>query len=157
MQLHLRGGYSSLHESLVIAGLEHQGTVTVSVRTLDDILKDAKAPCPIDFVSIDVEGFEVAVLDGFDLDHWRPRLILIEDHAQDLNLHRALLQRGYKWVRRTGLNAWYVPADHPMQVGWLGRLQFFRKYYLSLPTRRVRDAVRRARAFIGVLPPSRGR
>jgi len=157
MQLHLRGGYSSLHPSLVIAGLEHQGTVAVSVKTLDDILNDAKAPYPLDFVSIDVEGFEVAVLDGFDLDHWRPRLILIEDHAQDLTLHRILRQRGYKWVRRTGLNAWYVPADHPMQVGWVGRLQFLRKYYLSLPTRRVRDAVRRVRAFTGVLPPSRGR
>jgi len=157
MQLHLRGGYSSLHQNLVIPGLEHQGTVTVSVRTLDDILEDAKAPCPLDFVSIDVEGFETAVLEGFDLDRWQPRLILIEDHAQDLSLHRALLQRGYKWVRRSGLNAWYVPADHPMNVGWVGQLQFMRKYYLSLPTRRVRDAVRRARAFTGVLPPSRGR
>src|SRR5262245_61766106 len=157
MQLHLRGGYSSLHQNLVIPGLEHQGTVTVAVRTLDDLLDDAKAPCPLDFVSIDVEGFGTALLEGFDLDRWRPRLILIEDHAQDLSLHRALLQRGYKWVRRTGLNAWYVPADHPMNVGWVGQLQFMRKYYLSLPTRRVRDAVRRVRAFTGVLPPSRGR
>jgi FkbM family methyltransferase len=157
MPLHLRGGYSSLSESLVIAGIEPQGTVSVSLRTLDDILVDAKAPSPVDFVSIDVEGFEIEVLEGFDLDRWRPRLILIEDHVQDWSLHRVLLQRGYKWVRRTGLNGWYVPADYPMKVGWVGQLQFFRKYYLSLPTRRVRDAVRRARAFTGVLPPSRGR
>jgi FkbM family methyltransferase len=157
MPLHLRGGYSSLGENLMIAGLDPQGMVSVALRTLDDILVDAKAPSPVDFVSIDVEGFEIEVLEGFDLDRWRPRLILIEDHAQNLSLHRALSQRGYKWVRRTGLNAWYVPADHPMTVGWVGKLQFLRKYYLSLPTRRVRDAVRRARAFTGVLPPSRGR
>jgi hypothetical protein len=55
------------------------------------------------------------------------------------------------------LNGWYVPADDPMQVSWIGWLQFLRKYYLSMPTRRVRDAVRRARAAMGILPPSRGR
>jgi hypothetical protein len=75
----------------------------------------------------------------------------------DLNLHRTLQRRGYKWVRRSGLNGWYVPSDSPMRVEWLGWLQFARKYYLDLPTRRVRDAVRKLRAATGVLPPSRGR
>jgi FkbM family methyltransferase len=157
MPLHLRGGYSSLGQSLMIPGLAPHGTISVSVRTLDDILVEAQAPSPVDFVSIDVEGFEIEVLDGFNLDHWRPRLILIEDHVLDFRLHRVLQQRGYKWVRRTGLNAWYVPADNPMSVGWVGWLQFVRKYYLSLPTRRIRDGVRRVRALTGVLPPSRGR
>lgn len=157
MTLHLRGGYSSLNDSLMIAGLPPQGTITVAVNTLNAILVEAKSPRPIDFVSIDVEGHEAEVLKGFDLEYWRPRLILIEDHVLDLRLHRLLQRRGYKWVRRSGLNAWYVPADDPMQVGWLGWLQFFRKYYLSMPTRRIRDAVRHVRAAIGVLPPSRGR
>jgi FkbM family methyltransferase len=157
MTLHLRGGYSSLSENLVVAGLAPQGVVDVQIRTLDDLLAEMRAPRPIDFVSIDVEGHEIEVLDGFDLDRWRPRLILIEDHVLDLRLHRLLQERGYKWVRRSGLNAWYVPADAPMRVGWVGWLQFFRKYYLSMPTRRVRDAVRRVRALTGILPPSRGR
>jgi hypothetical protein len=124
---------------------------------LDAILRDAGAPRPLDFLSIDVEGHEIEVLDGFDLAYWRPRLLLIEDHVLDLNLHRTLQSRGYKWVRRSGLNAWYVPADFPMSVSAWGWVQFFRKYYLSLPTRRVRDAVRRLRAATGILPPSRGR
>lgn len=157
MPLNLRGGYSSLNANLVIAGLEPQGTIQVPIRTLDDILTEAKAPAPIDFVSIDVEGHETEVLDGFDLDRWQPRLILIEDHILNLGLHRMLQGRGYKWVRRSGLNGWYVPADAAMAVGWVGRLQFIRKYYLNLPTRRVRDAVRRTRAGLGILPPSHGR
>jgi FkbM family methyltransferase len=157
MTLHLRGGYSSLNENLVVAGLAPQGIVNVRIRTLDDLLTEAKAPRPIDFVSIDVEGHEIEVLDGFDLDRWRPQLILIEDHVLDLRLHRLLQKRGYKWVRRSGLNAWYVPAESPMRVGWVGWLQFFRKYYLSMPTRRVRDAVRLVRASTGIWPPSRGR
>ncbi len=157
MPLRLRGGYSSLNETLVISGLEPQGVIEVPIRTLDDILTEVKAPAPIDFVSIDVEGHETEVLDGFDLARWRPRLILVEDHVLNLTLHRHLQARGYKWVRRTGLNGWYVPADDPMEVGWLGRLQFVRKYYLNMPTRWVRDAVRRVRASLGILPPSHGR
>ena len=61
----------------------------------------------------------------------------------NLRLHRYLTRRGYKWVRRTGLNGWYVPADAAMSVGLFGQLQFFRKYYLSLPFRHLRKAKRR--------------
>jgi FkbM family methyltransferase len=157
MTLHLRGGYSSLNDRMMIAGLTPQGTVSVRANTLDAILAEAKSPRPIDFVSIDVEGHESEVLDGFDLAYWRPRLLLIEDHVLDFRLHRLLKSRGYKWVRRTGLNAWYVPSDSRMRVGLIGWLQFFRKYYLSMPARRVRDTVRHFRAATGILPPSRGR
>jgi FkbM family methyltransferase len=155
MELKLRGGYSTLEDKLIIAGTQAQDTLAVPVTTLDAILRDADAPRPIDFVSIDVEGHEIDVLDGFDLDYWRPRLILIEDHVLDLKLHHTLQARGYKWVRRSGLNGWYVPRDFPMPVSWWGWVQFFRKYYSSMPTRRVRDAVRRVRAATGILPPSR--
>ncbi len=157
MTLHVRGGYSSLSETLVIAGLEPQGTIDVAVRTLDELLTDAAAPAPIDFVSIDVEGHEPEVLEGFDLARWKPRLILVEDHILTLTLHRALERRGYAWVRRTGLNGWYVPADAATAVGWFGRMQFVRKYYFDIPTRWVRDGWRKVRAAAGILPPSRGR
>ena len=113
MVLQLRGGYSTLNDTLVIAGLPPQGTIAVPVTTLDAILRDANAPRPLDFISIDVEGHEIEVFDGFDLDHWRPRLILVEDHVLDLESHRTLQRRGYKWVRRSGLNGWYVPSDSP--------------------------------------------
>jgi hypothetical protein len=48
-------------------------------------------------------------------------------------------------VRRTAQNAWYVPAAAPMRVDLFGRLQFIRKYFLGLPFRRVREALRRIR------------
>ena len=87
------------------------------------------------------------MLDGFDLERWRPRLILIEDLAFNLHIHRHLTRRGYKWVRRTGINGWYVPADAPIDVGWFGRLQFFRKHYLGTPFRLLREWKRRQRAI----------
>jgi hypothetical protein len=48
-------------------------------------------------------------------------------------------------MRRTGLNGWYVPQDVAPSIGWLGRWQIFRKYYLGLPFRIFRDARRRLR------------
>ena len=116
MVLHLAGIYSSLDPGLSIATVGAEGAVDVPIMTLDAVLTDAGAPVPIDFLSIDVEGHEIDVLSGFDLARWRPRLILIEDLVLNLDLHRLLLSRGYKWVRRTGLNSWYVPADSAMGV-----------------------------------------
>jgi len=114
----------------------------VPVMTLDQVLEDAGAPQPLDFVSIDVEGHDVEVLAGFDLARWRPRLLLIEDVVQSLDLHRHLVARGYRWMRRTGINSWYVPAAAPFRLDLKGRAQFVRKYYLGLPFRMLREKKR---------------
>jgi len=148
MTLHVagRGGIgASLNPDLAIANMRAGETITVPVRTLDDILTEAGAPDSVDFLSIDVEGHEIDVLDGFTLSRWQPRLLLIEDHIASLDVHRYLTRHGYRWIRRTGLNGWYVPERSAAEIDLSGRLQFVRKYYLGLPFRRMRDAIRRRR------------
>jgi FkbM family methyltransferase len=145
MRLHLAGVHSSLDPNLNISTITPHGAIDVPVTTLDQVLSDAQAPVPIDFLSIDVEGHEVEVLEGFDIARWRPRLIYVEDLVMDLRLHRHLTARGYKWVRRIDINSWYVPAHNPMGVSPIGRLQFVRKYYLGTPFRHLRESVRRIR------------
>jgi FkbM family methyltransferase len=144
MTLHLSGPHSSLKRELALTGVVAKAVIEVPVRTLDDILEEAKAPSPIDFVSIDVEGHEVEVLAGFDLARWRPRLVLIEDHVTNLATHRSLTRTGYRLILRTGLTGWYVPRDDAPRVG-LGWWQIARKYYLALPIRMLRDGKRRLR------------
>jgi len=145
MSLHLAGIHSSLDPNLNIATMSAHGTIEVAVRTLDELLIDAGAPQPLDLLSVDVEGLEIEVLEGLDLGRWRPRLILVEDLAMNLRVHRYLRRHGYKWLRRTGLNSWYVPVDDPTGVSPFGRWQFFRKHYLGLPFRHLREASRRLR------------
>jgi FkbM family methyltransferase len=70
LRLYLSGPHSSLSRDLAITGVVADKAIDVPVRTLDDILEEAAAPAPIDFVSIDVEGHEVEVLSGFDLARW---------------------------------------------------------------------------------------
>jgi FkbM family methyltransferase len=143
MRLHLAGIQTSLNPEFYVAGMQRHGSIDVPIMTLDDILADARAPSPIDFISIDVESHELEVLSGFDLARWRPRLLLVEDLVKHLRLHRYLQRRGYKWIRRTGLNGWYVPSDSPETVSAFGRLQFIRKYHLGVPFRVLRDAKRK--------------
>jgi FkbM family methyltransferase len=51
--------------------------ITVPARTLTSILEEVGPP-KIDFFSLDVEGFELEVLKGLDLDRFRPEFILVE-------------------------------------------------------------------------------
>jgi FkbM family methyltransferase len=143
--LHIAGPFSSLDPKLAVTGIRAQRQIEVAVRTLDDILTEAGAPAPLDFLSVDVEGHEIDVLRGFDFARWRPRLILLEDHITNLSKHRFLQRAGYYLIRRTGLNAWYVPADLAPPLDAFGRWQVVRKYYLSLPFRMLREGKRRLR------------
>jgi FkbM family methyltransferase len=51
--------------------------IEVAARTLEDILDDLKVS-RIDLLSLDVEGYETAVLMGMNLRRYRPRYILVE-------------------------------------------------------------------------------
>ncbi len=72
--------------------------VEVPLTTMDDLL--AEHAGPIDVVVIDVEGGELALLDGFDLERFKPRAILIEDHnlGSDTEILSGLTARGYVHV-----------------------------------------------------------
>jgi len=145
MTLYLAGMLSSLDSRLAVTGLRPERAIEVPVRTLDDILTEAAAPAPIDFLSIDVEGHETEALAGFSFERWRPRLILIEDHVANLAKHRLLTRSGYRLIRRTGLNGWYVPRENAPFIGFAGWWSLVRKYYLALPIRRLRELKRRLR------------
>jgi FkbM family methyltransferase len=145
MTLYVLGPYSSFDRNLAVTGLRPEQAIEVPVRTLDSILEEAGAPRPLDLLSVDVEGHELDVLRGFDFARWQPRLILLEDHVTSLDKHRFLTRAGYRLMRRTGLNGWYVPQDVAPDMDWTGRWQIFRKYYLGLPFRILRDARRRLR------------
>ena len=117
----------------------------VPIRTLDSVLEEAQAPTRFDFLSIDVEGHELEVLRGFDIARWQPRLILLEDHVADLWKHRYLHDAGYRIVRRYENNGWYVPRGSDMRVQSTDWWEIFRKYYLALPFRWLRNVSRRLR------------
>ena len=69
--------------------------VSVATRTLDSLLQEHWDGSQIDFLTIDVEGSESLVLDGFDITKFRPHCIAIESHG--IGLSKAF---SAPWVQR---------------------------------------------------------
>jgi len=136
-------GISTLEPQIDSHGAQFIRTERVQITTLNKVLSEAQAG-KIDFLSIDVEGHEIEVMRGFDFEKYRPALILIEDGVRTWDKHRFLRRHGFKLVKRTTLNNWYVPKAEPFRMTfWLERLELFRKMYLGFPFRKIRLFLRR--------------
>jgi FkbM family methyltransferase len=83
--------------------------IVVPTATLDSLLEDARF-AELDFVTIDVEGHELSVLEGFDLGRYRPRIVILEDNSVngDPRVAMHMAEAGYVHFRRTGVNEWYA-------------------------------------------------
>jgi len=150
LPLHVAGPLSALDREHMAPGAVPEAVINVPIRTLDSVLEETAALEGFDFLSIDVEGHEIEVLEGFKIARWRPRLILIEDHVSDLMTHNYLTARGYRIVRRFENNGWYVPKEAPHKIHWSDYWEILRKYYLALPIRQLRNSLRRVRARAAV-------
>jgi FkbM family methyltransferase len=71
-------------------------TCSVPARTLTAVLDEHRLRC-IDLLSLDVEGYEIEVLKGFDLERFRPRHIVVEDSGRG-EVDRYLTVRRYRKV-----------------------------------------------------------
>jgi len=95
-KIHLRENY-----------VEHD----VETITLVDLLKEASAPKDIDFLSIDTEGSELAILKAFDFDLYNIRLICVEHNdVMREDLYNLLTSKGYirKFTEISGHDDYYV-------------------------------------------------
>jgi FkbM family methyltransferase len=98
----VRGARSSKEadEAWVALGEELQQlqryTCTVPARTLTAVLDEHHLRC-VDLLSLDVEGYEINVLMGLDLDRFRPNHILVEESTHSEADHY-LTVRGYRRV-----------------------------------------------------------
>lgn len=84
--------------------------------TLDHMLAEAGVET-LDFITIDVEGYELSVLQGFDLGRWKPRVLIIEDNSRGLDrlVPAHLARAGYACFAHTGVNDWYARTnDHEL-------------------------------------------
>jgi FkbM family methyltransferase len=73
--------------------------VTVPATTLDDVLRESPFEA-LDFISLDVEGHELEVLEGFDIARHRPSALLIEVTPGTIwQILELLLPLGYALVK----------------------------------------------------------
>jgi FkbM family methyltransferase len=139
----LNNQFSSLEGQHVDFNPAYGKSISVQVWTLDQVIQEHQ-PGNIHFVSIDVEGMQLDVLRGFDLARHQPDLMLVEDHLINYRTHRYLARNGYRLVKRTGLNNWYIPRGRPFTLtDTRERLALWQKLWLRTPIRALRARLRR--------------
>jgi FkbM family methyltransferase len=115
-------GLSSVSPTSVDALRDEFGVVerTVPVRPLTNLLRDAElADGPIHFLKIDVEGAELDVINGLDLDRIRPWIVVVESTEPRRRVDTSaewdhlLIEHRYVFTLHDGLNRFYVAAEHP--------------------------------------------
>ena len=88
---------------------------TVETVSLLDLLDQAGAPEEIDYLSIDTEGSELALLRSFDFSRYRFNAITVEHNfSRNRAAIKDCLERaGYRQVHEdiSGVDDWYVPVS----------------------------------------------
>ncbi len=103
------------------ASFNEPRTITVDQTTLDDLLPQNGVEPGFDVLVVDVEGYEAEVFAGFDIDWWRPSMLIVEltdahpdlvssrrSHAQ---LMRDILGHGYCVAFKDCINTIFVTED----------------------------------------------
>lgn len=108
------GDYSSPVRARVLTRYAAR-IITVETEALGTLLERVKAPCNIDFLSIDVEGSEEAVISGLPFDQYHFQAITVE--RPTASIHRILTAEGYVLDQVKLFDGFYVSADIARRLG----------------------------------------
>ena len=90
-------------------GISSQSTITVPQKCLNSLINDEiKDIEHIDILSIDVEGGELNVLKGLDINKYKPTIILVEDVFDDRELIDYIVDYGYILDQSISYNKYFV-------------------------------------------------
>jgi FkbM family methyltransferase len=123
---------NSSSQNLYLGSVE--SSYDVETVSLMDLLDYHSAPKHIDYISIDTEGSEKEILEAFDFNKYKFRFITVEEHEGvplEKSVQPLLEQAGYRVVvareagrpvpmQISGLDKFYVPADHPALTWGIG-------------------------------------
>jgi len=81
----------------------------VPVKTLDWCLEHVQFP-QLDYLSLDVDGRELDILKGLDVNRWNVKVAVVENPFNDINIRRYFKDAGFKLVAATHINhVWARP------------------------------------------------
>ena len=92
--------------------------VVVPMVTLDSLLEERQIGPAFEVLVVDVEGWEPEVFDAFDLDRWRPKMMIVEltdwhpsvraNRARHAGLHQRIRGAGYHVVFKDTSNTIFL-------------------------------------------------
>ena len=111
-------GFSAVEVSQEIANIfdyeiKEIKKITVPQKTLNTILsQEINLIRPIDILKIDVEGGELKVLSGIDLDKYKPTIILLENITGNVQILNYLEKYGYVLDKHISYNQFFLRKDN---------------------------------------------
>lgn len=96
--------------------------LNLKTKTLATVLSEQRAPSLIDFLSLDVEGYEETVLAVFPFDDYKFRCMTVERPSPQLDL--LLDEKGYRQVAHIRYDVIYVHKDFLDAVNFQPNLKF---------------------------------
>lgn len=82
----------------------------IEILTLKDIFTTYN-PKSVDFLKIDVEGFEYEVIAGNDWSKYRPKVVCIESNHMNQDWTKILRDNKYRQYINDGLNSYYITEE----------------------------------------------
>lgn len=116
VQFFCDGVYSGIDDDSYLHGAAPLGGEIVNVLTfpLSQILgKYMPSASRIDFLSVDCEGHDLAVLQSNDWTIYRPKVVLVEQHGVSIDgeIFNFLTNLGYAFYCKTGLTMFFLDKD----------------------------------------------
>jgi FkbM family methyltransferase len=113
--LGIKDQYAELHET--VKEKTSVGTIKVAVRKLDTILAEHEPEVgAVDILAVDVEGWELHVVRGLDLQEYSPKVIILENLFKSNDYVDFMRKHGYGLWKRLEPNDIYVRADLPISL-----------------------------------------
>lgn len=88
--------------------IENKHKIPIRVRQLNTLIDDQIQINKVDVLSIDTEGTELDVLQGFDITRWMPKLIICENNYDTNECRDYLKGFGYKLDKRSDINDFFI-------------------------------------------------
>ena len=162
LELHLLDGLSTTVGTVAAqharTGRASEGTTRVEALSLSDLFVRHVGTREVDFLKIDVEGAEAAILDACPFDTVRPRLLVVEATEPDgvgltsTAWEAGLVGKGYIFCYFDGLNRYFVRTEDAWrQALFDAPPNVFDQFRLAFTDRRV-DYVASAGAVLDQTP-----
>ena len=94
--------------------VDYRETISLTTKTLDEVLRENNAPPFIEYISIDTEGSELEVLRGIDYSSFTIGAFTIEhnnNQIQKEELNKFLESKGYERFAEVQWEDWYILKD----------------------------------------------
>ena len=115
-----RSGFITDMTNYMMGAAEKEGIVgkySVKTKTFEKLMSNNKIN-HIDFMSIDVEGAEFAVLESIDFNKYKFDLITIENNHGVKKLRDYMFSKGYKVLLDIGVDILFIPKNVEIGIYW---------------------------------------